>query len=226
MSGFESVDNLLAGSRETRKRADYLLRDRRVIVEQKVLQVDQDHRPQQFINRLIEQRRILFFGRLSTDTIFNKLPDGQELKREMFLSMTKGFEDDVAAADKQTRDTRAIFSIPDAAGIVVILNQGASALPPDLLGFGLNHVLNKRREDGSLRYVHNDGVVVISGTHVVPDSNGRPGMPCFATYAPHGRLQDAVAGFSEALLRGWASFNNLPAVQVTQDALAQTRAWR
>jgi hypothetical protein len=224
MEGFEGVDELLRNARrETRKRADYLFSDRSIIIEQKVLKVDQAHRPQQFIDRMIRERGILIYGRHSTDSIFNRLPDGQKLKRDMFLGMTKGFEDDIAAADKQSRDTRAIFSIPEAVGIVVILNEGASALPPELLGFSLHNVLNKRRSDGSLRYVHNDGVMVISEAHVLIDSKGGRGLPCFATRTPQGRSPDLVNAFSEHLLQAWASFNKLPAVPVEQADLARAQ---
>jgi hypothetical protein len=224
MRGFEGVDALLRDDRrEKRRRADYLLSERTIIVEQKVLKVDQAHRPQQFIDRLMKERGILAYGRHSTDVIFNRLPDGQKLKREMFLRMTKGFEEDIAVADKQTRDTRAIFSIPEAIGIVVILNEGAAALPPELLGFGLHNVLNKRRNDGSIRYLHNDGVVVISEAHVLIDSNGGRGLPCFATRTPQARSPNLVDAFSECLLQGWASFNNLPAMPVGQAELARAQ---
>jgi hypothetical protein len=224
MEGFEGVDELMRNARrETRKRADYLLSGRSIIIEQKVLKVDQAHRPQQFIDRLIRDRGILIYGRHSTDSIFNRLPDGQKLKRDMFLGMTKGFADDIAAADRQTRDTRAIFSIPEAIGILVILNEGAAALPPELLGFTLHNVLNKRRSDGSLRYVHNDAVMVISEAHVLMDSKGGRGLPCLATRTPQGRSPDLVDEFTERVLQAWASFNNLPAVPVEQTDLARAQ---
>jgi hypothetical protein len=106
----------------------------------------------------------------------------------------------------------------------VILNESASALPPQLIGFGLHHVLHKKRDDQSLRYVENDAVIVISGAHVLPGSQGGPGMPCFATYTPRCRDKERVDTFSEALLQSWASFNNLTARAVTQADLAQARA--
>lgn len=222
--GFERIDDLLRNSHEIRKRADYLLWNRKIIVEQKVLVVDQGHWPQQFIDRLMQERRSILFGQLSSDAIFSRFADGEALKRDMFLAMTKGFEDDVADADKQTRDTRNIFQIPDAVGVVVLLNESASALPPELIGFGLHHVLNKKRDDQALRYVQNDAVVVISSAHVLPDSHGNPGMPCFATATPQCRARGLVDAFTEELFRRWALFNNLPARAVTQAELSRARA--
>ena len=89
----------------------------------------------------------------------------------MFLRITKGLEASFADADKQTRDTREIFSITSAIGIVVILNLSAPTLHPDLIRYGLSQTLQKRRVDGSIRYPNNDGVIVISEAHV--DISGR-----------------------------------------------------
>ena len=96
---------------------------------------------------------------------------------------SSGLEDDHAAkADKQTRDTREIFGIADAIVVPVILNESAPTLHPDLVRYGLQHVFQKKAPDGSFRYRHNDGVVVISEAHTMTGS-GR-GMPCFSALAP------------------------------------------
>jgi hypothetical protein len=208
MRGFEGIDELLHGvGHDGRKRGDYLLWDRQIIVEQKVLVIDPADKPQKFVDHLIAGGRPIY-GRTSTKVIFDKAPDGKELEREMFLSITKGLEDSVANADKQARDTRAIFSIPDAVGILVILNEGAHTLRPDLIDYGLRHVFQKKTRNGTLRYPHNDGVVVISEAHALVSPEGR-GMPCFAAITPQGRAREVVA-FSDALIYAWAAFNNLP----------------
>jgi hypothetical protein len=206
--GFEGIDELLRGvGHDGKKRGDYLLWDRQIIVEQKALVADPADRPQKFVNRLIAGGRPIY-GRTSTKVIFDKTPDGKELERKMLLTITKGLEDSVANADKQTRDTRAIFSIPDAVGILVILNESAHTLQPDLIDYGLRHVFQKKTDNGALRYPHNDGVVVISEAHALVSREGR-GMPCFAATAPQGRSREVVA-FSDALIYAWAAFNNLP----------------
>ncbi len=47
----------------------------------------------------------------------------------------------------------------------VVLNASAPTLCPELIRYGLSHVLKKQRDDGSFRYPHNDGVVIISEAH-------------------------------------------------------------
>ena len=108
------------------------------------------------------------------------MPDGDQQKRRMFLSITKGLEASFADADKQTRDTREILSIPDAVGMVVILNVSAPTLYPDMIRYGLSEALKKRREDGSIRYSNNDGVIIISEAHTDISQRGR-GAPCFSS---------------------------------------------
>lgn len=208
--GFESIDELLKDVHlEGKRRADYLLWDRRVIVEQKTLVKDPADKPQKFVNRLLSRGRILAYGRHSTDRIFADMPDGDEQRRRMLLSITKGLEADFADADKQTRDTREIFSIPDAAGIVVILNVSAPTLRPDLIRYGLDQVLLKRRDVDSIRYPHNDGVIMISEAHTDVSRPGR-GAPCFASPTPNSRSEQLVIAFSNSLVQAWADFNGIP----------------
>ena len=64
LPGFESIDELLRSQyTHGKKRADYLVRNRRIIIEQKVLVVDPAEKPQRFIDELIGQGRILVTGR-------------------------------------------------------------------------------------------------------------------------------------------------------------------
>jgi hypothetical protein len=216
MSGFESIDELLKDVHvEGKKRADYLLGNRKIIVEQKVLIDDPANKPQKFINALMNKGRILVYGTVSTERIFAGMPDGNEQKRRMFLSVTKGLETSFADADKQTRDTREIFSIPDAIGMVVILNVSAPTLHPDLIRYGLSQVLWKRRVDGSIRYPHNDGVVMISEAHTDLSERGR-GAPCYSSPTPHTKSEALVRAFSDSLIQAWATFNGTRLVR--QDA--------
>jgi hypothetical protein len=211
--GFENIDELLRDVHlPDKRRADYLLWERQVIIEQKILVVDPADRPQKFVDELIQRGRILAYGRLSVERIFAGLPDGDELKSKMIRGITKGVEDSFAGADKQTRDTREIFSIPDAIGIVLILNVSAPTLHPDLVRYGLSQVLKKKREDGSIRYPNNDGVVMISEAHTDISSRGR-GAPCFSSPTPNTKSEQAVRAFSDAIIHAWTAFNKVPLVR-------------
>ena len=208
--GFENIDELFRGKHLAgKKRADYLVWERTVILEQKVLVHDPFAKAQRFVTQLITERGIVAYGTFSTDRMFSKMPDGQEQKRRMIPHVTKGLEASFATADKQTRDTRDILSIPNAVGIVILLNLSAPTLRPDLIQYGLSQSLQKRTSDGSLRYPHNDGVVMISEAHV-DKTEGLRGAPCYSSPTPQARDENLVREFSEALIHGWAAFNGLP----------------
>src|SRR6266849_420445 len=65
--GFEDIDTMLKSNDPIRKnRADYLLRRREIIVEQKSLDVDPVSRPQNYANKLMAQGRLIAFGTVST----------------------------------------------------------------------------------------------------------------------------------------------------------------
>lgn len=215
MRGFEDIDALLGASDSGgKKHADYLVGSRTVIIEQKALIADPAEKPQKFMDNLSAQGRIFVYGKTSTDAIFRGLPDGPDLKSKMFLAMTKGLEDGIAYADKQTRDTRESFDIPRATGVVVLLNESALSLRPELILYGLHHVFNRKYKDGSFRYRNNDGVILISGAHPMSGLMGC-GMPCFSAVSPQPRSEAVFWEFSNELLDAWAAFNGVPRVRYT-----------
>jgi hypothetical protein len=85
--------------------------------------------------------------------------------------VTKVLDDIIAKADDQTRDTKQTFCIPEAIGVVVVLNECASLIFPDIATVKLFDMLRKRRGDGSLRYIHNHVIVLISEAHEIKSAN-------------------------------------------------------
>jgi hypothetical protein len=208
--GYENIDALMqAMPPDQRHRADYLLMNRRFIVEQKVLLVEPAKSPQAFVQRLLRERRLFVTGKTTTRRVFDSLPDGKALERKMLLGMTKNFEDRIDLADEQARDTRQIFGIPDALAIVVILNQSARTLHPELLRYGLSHLLSRTARDGSPRYPHNDGFLVISASHSLMDDGGA-GMPVFADTSQTCRSVPDTVAFLDSLVGEWSRYNGLP----------------
>jgi hypothetical protein len=207
--GFENIDTLLKGNDQSagKNRADYLLQGRKIIVEQKTLEVDPSYRPQNFVNKLMERGRIIVFGTVSTRQL------SEPIRRELTLDLTKNLDALVAKADKQTRDTRQIFSIPDAMGVLVILNEQATTLTPDIIRYGLEMVFQKRVAVGSLRYPHNDAVILIPEAHKVDTPNGYR-IPLFSFISPHGRANEEFAQFWNVFIGAWAKFNDVPLIRL------------
>jgi hypothetical protein len=205
--GFEDVDALLVRKDMPGKnRADYLLRGREIIVEQKALEADPAYRLQRFSKKLMEQGRILVYGTVPLKGF------SEPIQREFFLDVTKNLDAIVAKADKQTRDTRQIFSIPDAMGVLVILNEKAKVLEPQVIHYGLANVFQKRSADGLLRYPHNDGIILIAEAHAANTPNGIR-IPLLSFTSPHGRANERFLKFRDTLFEAWARFNEVPLVK-------------
>jgi hypothetical protein len=211
LDGFEDIDALLKNcDLPSRKQADYLFAERKFIVEQKALEVDPIEKPQKFMDQLMAQGRFIAYGRVSTKAIFDKLSDGEELQRQLVLKLTKVLDGILSHADKQTRDTREIFSIQNAVGVVVILNEKVSTLSPDVIHYGLSYVFRKISGDGSLRYPHNNGVILISEAHIADIPHPGKVFPILVFTSPHGRGKADVGHFSSMLMERWAKFNGVP----------------
>jgi hypothetical protein len=211
--GFENVDMLLKGTDLPGKnRADYLLRDREIIVEQKTLEVDPAHRPTKFGAKLMEEGRILAYGTVPVRAF------SESIQREFVLDLTKNLAAIVAKADKQTKDTREIFSIPDAMGVLVILNEKAKVLEPRVVHYGLASVFQKRSVDGSLRYPRNDGVILISEAHAANTPNGVR-IPIVPFTSPHGKANEQFTQFCDIFFEAWARFNGVPLIKLNNSPL-------
>ena len=126
LKGTEQIDTLLTGrDSEGMKRADYLFEGRSIIAEQKSLDVDPEPKVQEFINRLMTERGLLAYGRVRTNDVFKLVNDAELQQKRLFLTLTNHLDKLVSRADKQTRDTKRIFDIPRAAGMLIILNEKA-----------------------------------------------------------------------------------------------------
>jgi hypothetical protein len=128
------------------------------------------------------------------------------------LNLTKNIDAIVAKADQQTGDTREIFSIPNAMGVLVIVNENASMLDPEVIRYGLDNVFQKRCPDGALRYPHTDGVVLIPEAHPIKTPYG-PRIPLMLFDNSQGRVTERFQRFGNELFEAWAKFNGVPLIR-------------
>jgi hypothetical protein len=216
LDGFESIDTLLQGADQRgRKRADYLVQNRHIVIEQKVLQSNPAGRPQKFVDKLARERGILIYGTVSTKQVFGGQPDPKDLQRKMVLDLARVIDDDVANADKQTAHTRQLFNIPDAMGILLLLNESAELLQPDVIHYALTNSFHKKCESGALRYIANDGVIVISEANSLVLPPFQRAYPILSYLSPQKRKAVYFSQFADTLMQQWAAFNNVPLVMMS-----------
>ena len=206
--GVESIDDLLRHRAPVDlQRADYLACDRRAVIEVKSLDVNPDYKIQRFLDGLAQAGRLPSAGDTTLAELLSKLPDGPALFNEARERVTKVLDDVVAKADDQTRDTKQIFDIAEAVGLIVILNENATLLYPDISTVKLFDMLRKQR-DGALRYVHNQVIVLISEAHVIDAGEGVTMYNMATVYSEAGNDIPFATTFVESLNQRWATFNN------------------
>jgi hypothetical protein len=211
LAGTEQIDAVLAGPDvPDMKRADYLLANRRIIAEQKSLDVDPEPKLQAFMEQLMEERGFVAYGRVQTNDIFDRLDDGAAQHKNLFLRLTRNIEQIVAYADKQTRDTKQIFDIPKAAGILIVLNDSAYTLYPDVVAHRIGRTMNARLSDGSPRYPHNAVTILIPESHVL-DANGPQRQVVIPIIkGPSSPAYPGIENAAQGLVQAWARFNRAP----------------
>jgi hypothetical protein len=209
--GVESIDDLVR-PRESelvgRKRADFLACGRRVVIETKSLEVDPVEKIQRFLDGLARSGRVPKTGDTTLAELLRDLPDGQAHYDALLARVTKVFDDNIARADDQARDTKSIFNIPEAIGVVVMLNENAALLYPDQSVLRIFDVLRKKTADGKPRYVHNHVVIYISEAHTVDAGEGVTMYDMATVYSDAGNAFPFATTFAEDLNKRWAAFND------------------
>ncbi len=205
LEGFEDIDSL-SGIPPDRKRADYLINNRSVIIEQKILTTNPDHKVQKYADQLLGEGKIVANGRHSLHSVFDGRPDGREHYRRLIYKLSSGLEEDLSCADKQLRATREIFSIQGALGVVVLLNEGAHAIDPQLTHFRVEQLLAKKTGPDAVRFPNIDLVVAITDIHILK-AGGTTYRRMGFYYSPTSTKREAAFRFAACLKDRWIGFS-------------------
>jgi hypothetical protein len=204
LPGFEDIDDLLSGASMDTKRADYLIRNREVIIEQKILTANPEHKVQKYADRLLGEGQFAANGRFSLYPILDQASDGIDHHRQLLNDLSKVLEKDISDADKQLRDSRETFSIPEAMGVVVLLNESAFALDPQLTGVRVGNLLAEKAGSGAVRFPSTDLVITITDIHTL--SAGLPYRRMGFHVSPASTNREAAFSFAEYVKRQWIGF--------------------
>jgi hypothetical protein len=207
----ENIDALTTTNQVPgRRKADYLARNRSVIVEQKSIDHDVGTKVHAVLSDLVRQHGPLGAEHVTLAGIIERvatLPRGNPFKPRLRAILTQRIDDYLAEADKQTRDTKLTFSIPAAIGVVVVLNEHAQLIEPDYFVDKAWDMLRKEAEPGQLRYPQNQVALLISEAHRVPSPDGSEIIPVETVFSEAGLSNSAAESFVEDLRQRWAKFN-------------------
>jgi hypothetical protein len=88
------------------------------------------------------------------------------------------------------------------------LNERASLIFPDIAMVKMFDMLRKRRQDGALRYVHNQVIVLISEAHIIESYEDITMFSMATVYSDAGNELPLATTYTESLKEKWAAFNN------------------
>jgi hypothetical protein len=201
----ESIDKLLRLHEPTNlKRADYLACGRRAEISVGRVEIDPERKVRRYLDEFL-------FDRSSGDgdrTLAQSLslaPDGALILEETQQRLAKGLDEMIARANKQTRDTKRIFNIPAALGIVVTLNEEATLLDPDLAASKLSEMLGRRGDEDDMQ---NRVIILITEAHDVYANSRVTLYDTTIVYSGAGDAIPLAPEFAEDLKRRWVAFNS------------------
>ena len=219
--GGESIDTRLP--RIEGKRADYLLRDRRVIVEIKSLK---DGRVAAFEKALWKTFPRLgapipiFYGDWDHERIIGTRPNRDEIKAAIYKAIMSSVEDAFESANRQIRAMRETFAIPDAHGVVIFVIEDNYFLDPEKLQHKIGNLFAKRKTPGGPpRYPDVDHVFIPTAAHFYVTEHG-PTYPVMSWSPATTPRREGLQEVADLLLERWAAFNGVAVLRPTPDELA------
>lgn len=218
LEGAESIDDLeLTPEQERANKGDYFFAGRTVIGELKALYEDTSSKVESILAPYRETPEWpVFFGEQDLNKILAHLPDGDKIRARVVGAITRLIEAVVEKANRQIRATKDTFGLPEAGGLLIILNDAVDVLSPDLIVYRVRRALNKRTPDGALRFPHVSAVLVIGAAHYTQMNPVLKGLPILLipNVVPEAaRVEEFVRELNEK----WAAFEGKPLIPIESE---------
>lgn len=223
----EEIDNLeLPNGFEKNKKADYLLSDRKIIIELKTLKSDTSHKVVKEMNKHEGRKDYpLFYGTQGLQQVLAHLPDGKKINDRIYRNITRSIEDAVSKADKQIESTKTAFDLSDSVGVLVVLNENIEIFTPEVIVQKLSQLLCKKVANNSLEYKNIQYVWLIAESHYCELHDGEQAFISACIEGPSAAVNTWFSPVFDELQKTWAKFNNLPLV-ITKENKFSTMSFK
>ena len=185
IEGSENIDDSLSHAELSYgKRADFLLNERKVILEIKSMKTDPHYKIEERISPHRSRPEFpLFYWKSDLNTILPHLPDGKKIRHDIFHAVTRAVQTALEKADDQIQATKTALKLDSSCGVVAILNENIDILSPDVIAAKANQMLLKTR-DGDIRYKQLSFVWIISESHMMISRVGAEHLPLILLEGP------------------------------------------
>ena len=142
--GGDLVKNRLPPRSPSFENADYVFDKENVIVELKILQKDPlieselQNKIQSKFDKWINEGKLIIYGQVCVES--KSLPE--KMQWELLRIYSEPVRRVIKKANRQIRDTKDQLKMPNAQGLVIIVNDGNYSLEPEHFGFAAHQSLN------------------------------------------------------------------------------------
>jgi hypothetical protein len=208
LPGSESIDALtLPVDPRHRRKADFLLADRKIIVELKTLTTDTSPKIELAVEKHRHREEFpLFYGTTDLQRVLAHLPDGDAINRNIYMSITRSVEDNVRSAEEQISHTRQVLDLPNAIGLLVILNETVQVLDPTLVGHRVANLMRRTRT-GNSSSATLDFTWLLFESHSLGSNSRLPTFPSMLICGERAASFPEFVAFHNNVQRRWAAFN-------------------
>lgn len=208
LAGAESLDapDVLALSVPI-KRADYLLFQRSMIAEVKQLETDPAYKVEAIIERYRSHPSYpLFFGQRTLQAVLAHLPPEtrQEIRQGVYDSISRSIMEGCEDANRQIRETRAYLGLPQASGVLFILNDRIPIFSPNVIAARIGQQMHKRTTDGADRFPEIAFVCAISWAHFIRGTDGTAAHPILTVEGPAAKSHPVAGQQLDYVLHAWS----------------------
>jgi len=148
--GAERIDPLITSEHRATKLkfADFFFENRTIICEVKTLKKQTTEKLVAFMAEHGVHPHTLGIGEHDMREVFGRLPDGEHLFRKATDLITTPVADGFDEAQRQIRDTKQLFDVPNADGLLIILNEIVELAAQNMIGDRLKQRVKKNNADG------------------------------------------------------------------------------
>lgn len=206
--------------RKSGKTADFLLWDRRLVVEMKAPKADPRGRLGAIVSEaMAEEPRVFAYGRVGIQAILRKRKNGEEVNRRMLTNGTRHVRQLLQKANRQIKETQEKLSLSAAGGVVVMPIEADQPLEVGVVAHAIRHALDAEVDHLS----HVDYVWASFEAHTVKPKDGSAVFPELIVWREDARPIEEMQ-LVATMIDAWADHNQTNLVHVDHTAGWETLA--
>lgn len=192
------------------EKADYLLGNRALIAELKTLNGDPKERiERQLKERLARPNAPIAFGQVGINQLVDVMDDSQAIYKAMVDLSSRAVRRHLQKANEQIGSTRARLDLPNAAGLMILINESEAMIDAACIGYAIRACIDAV-EGGYSEITYVWGIIE---SHRIRLPDGSEGYPMLMVTRGH-PLPTNEANYLGFMLTEWAASNGGILVQI------------